>query len=175
MLSTVLSFAGCTDHEITQGRTPAFGDLGGVLFSGVGNETLDGLLSSKGLLRFARARGLDLEDIEELWSEPQEAASRMEVVDAFTTAIETAVGAVAVTLDPESVYFVGRLSPLVDEVLPEARRRLAQSLPIVPEIGVVYQVIGLSVARGAAYAGLALAQSRLRELMLETRGVDESS
>ncbi|MFJ5697285.1 ROK family protein [Arthrobacter sp. NPDC093139] len=173
-LSTVLSFASCTDHEIAQGRTPAFGDLGGVLFSGVGNETLDGLLSIKGLLQFARSRGLDLEAIEALWSQPQEAASRAEVVEAFTTAIVSAVGAVAVTLDPESVYFVGRLSPLVDEVLPEARRRLAQSLPSIPEISVVSQVIGLSVARGAAYAGLALAQSRLRESMLEARREDQS-
>ncbi|MFJ5695748.1 ROK family transcriptional regulator [Arthrobacter sp. NPDC093125] len=166
MLSTVLSFAGCTDHEIAKGRSPAFGDLGGVLFSGVGNETLDGLLSTTGILRFAQARGLDLEGIEALWSQPQEMASRAEVVEAFTTAIVTAVGAVAVTLDPESVYFVGRLSPLVDEVLPEARRRLAQSFPIAPEIRVVPQVIGLSVARGAALAGLALAQSRLRESVL---------
>lgn len=175
MLSTVLSFASCTDHEIAQGRTPAFGDLGGVLFSGVGNETLDGLLSIKGLLQFAKSRGLDLEEgIEALWSQPQEAASRAEVVEAFTTAVVSAVGAVAVTLDPESVYFVGRLSPLVDEVLPEARRRLAQSLPSIPEIRVVQQVIGLSVARGAAYAGLALAQSRLRESMLEARREDQS-
>lgn len=166
MLSTVLSFAGCTDHEIAKGRSPAFGDLGGVLFSGVGNETLDGLLSTTGILRFAQARGLDLEGIEALWSQPQEMASRAEVAEAFTTAIVTAVGAVAVTLDPESVYFVGRLSPLVDEVLPEARRRLAQSFPIAPEIRVVPQVIGLSVARGAALAGLALAQSRLRESVL---------
>ena len=169
MLSTVLNFASCTDHEIAKGRTPAFGDLGGVLFSGVGNETLDGLMSTTGILQFAQGRGLDLEGIEALWSQPQEMASRAEVVEAFTTAIVTAVGAVAVTLDPESVYFVGRLSPLVDEVLPEARRRLAQSLPAVPEIRVVPQVIGLSVARGAAYAGLALALSRLRESMLEAR------
>jgi predicted NBD/HSP70 family sugar kinase len=167
MLSTVLTFASCTDHEIAQGRTPNFGDLGGVLFSGVGDETLDGLLSAKGLLRFARARGLEPEGIEALWSQPQEAASRADIVEAFTTAIVTAVGAVAVTLDPESVYFVGRLSPLVDEVLPAARRRLAQDLPVVPEIRVVSQVVGLSVARGAAYAGLALAQSRIRESMLE--------
>ncbi|MFF2299623.1 ROK family transcriptional regulator [Arthrobacter sp. NPDC058127] len=174
MLSTVLSFAGCTDHEIAKGRTPTFGDLGGVLFSGVGNETLDGLLSTTGILQFAQGRGLDLEGIEALWSQPQEMASRAEVVEAFTTAIVTAVGAVAVTLDPESVYFVGRLSPLVDEVLPEARRRLAQSLPAVPEIRVVPQVIGLSVARGAAQAGLALAQSRLRESMLEARSEGQS-
>lgn len=173
-LSTVLSFASCAAHEITQGRTPTFGDLGGVLFSGVGNESLDGLLSTRGLLQFAKGRGLDLEGIEELWSQPQESASRAEVVEAFTTAIVTAVGAVAVTLDPESVYFVGRLSPLVDEVLPETRRRLAQSLPSVPEIRVVSQVIGLSVARGAAYAGLALAQTRLRESMLEARRESES-
>ncbi|MHA7170552.1 ROK family transcriptional regulator [Arthrobacter bambusae] len=174
LLSTVLSFAGCTDHEIAKGRTPTFGDLGGVLFSGVGNETLDGLLSTTGILQFAQGRGLDLEGIEALWSQPQEMASRAEVVEAFTTAIVTAVGAVAVTLDPESVYFVGRLSPLVDEVLPEARRRLAQSLPAVPEIRVVPQVIGLSVARGAAQAGLALAQSRLRESMLEARSEGQS-
>lgn len=172
MLSTVLSFAGCTDHEIAKGRSPAFGDLGGVLFSGVGNETLDGLLSTTGILQFAQGRGLDLEGIEALWSQPQEMASRAEVVEAFTTAIVTAVGAVAVTLDPESVYFVGRLSPLVDEVLPEARRRLAQSLPTAPEIRVVPQVIGLSVARGAAQAGLTLAQSRLRESMLEARSAE---
>lgn len=167
MLSTVLTFASCTDDEIAQGRTPTFGDLGRVLYSGVGNETLDGLLSTKGLRQFARGRGLELEGIEALWSQPQEAASRAEVMEAFTTAIVTAVGAVAVTLDPESVYFVGRLSPLVDEVLPEARRRLAQNLRVVPEIRVASQVVGLSVARGAAYAGLALAQSRLRESMLE--------
>lgn len=167
MASTVLSFASCTDHEIARGRTPAFGDLGGVLFSGVGNTTLDGLLSTTGLLQFANGRGLDLEGVEALWSTPQKTAARAEVVEAFTTAIVTAVGAVAVTLDPESVYFVGRLSPLVDEVLPEARRRLAESLPIVPEIRVVSQEIGLSVARGAACAGLALALSRLRESMLE--------
>lgn len=166
MLSTVLSFASCTDHEIAQGRTPAFGNLGGVLFSGVGNETLDGLLSTTGLLQFARGKGLDLDGVEALWSQTQEAESRAEVVEAFTTAIVTAVGAIAVTLDPEYVYFAGRLSPLVDEVLPEARGRLAQSLPIVPEIRVQSQVAGLSVARGAAYAGLALAQSRLRESML---------
>jgi predicted NBD/HSP70 family sugar kinase len=169
MLSTKLSFASCTEHEIAKGRTPSFGELGGVLFSGVGNETLDGLLSINGLLQFARGRGLDLEGIEALWSQPRKAASRAEVVEAFTTAIVAAVGAVAVTLDPESVYFVGRLSPLVDEVLPEARRQLAQHLPTVPEIRVVPQVIGLSVARGAAYAGLALTQSRLRESMLEAR------
>jgi predicted NBD/HSP70 family sugar kinase len=175
MLSTVLSFASCTDHEITQGRTPAFGDLGGVLYSGVGNETLDGLLSIKGLLQFARGRGLELEGIEALWTQPHDAANRAEVVEAFTTAVVTAVGAVAVTLDPESVYFVGRLSPLVDEVLPDVRSQLAQSLPVVPEIRVPSQVIGLSVARGAAYAGLALAQSRLRESMLEARGGNQSS
>jgi predicted NBD/HSP70 family sugar kinase len=168
MLSTELSFASCSDREIVQGRTPTFGDLGGVLFAGVGNETLDGLLSTKGLLQFAGGQGLELEAIHALWSQPQEEACRAEVVEAFTTAIVTAVGAVAVTQDPESVYFVGRLSPLVEEVLPEARRRLAQSLPVVPEITVVPQLIGLSVARGAAYAGLALAQSRLRESMLSS-------
>ena len=34
IVSTALNFASCTDHEIAQGRTPAFGDLG-VLRSGV--------------------------------------------------------------------------------------------------------------------------------------------
>ena len=170
VLSSALNFASCTDHQITQGRTPAFGDLG-VLSSGVGDETLDGLLSGKGLRRFARSRGLELERIEDLWSEPLDAL-RPDVVEAFTTAIVTAVSAVAVTLDPESVYFVGRLSPLVEEVLPQARRRLAESLPDAPEIRVVPQVIGLSVARGAAYAGLAVARARLRESVIGTQGTN---
>ena len=167
-VSSILSFASCTDHELARGRTPAFGDVG-VLFSGIDDETLDGLLSTRGLVRFARGRGLDPERIEDLFLAPQDGVSRAEVLEAFTTAIVTAVSAVVVTLDPESVYFVGRLRPLVDEVLPEVRRRLDQSLPAVPEIKVVTQVIGLSVARGAVYACLTMAQNRLRDAVLEAR------
>ena len=171
MLSSALNFASCTDHQITLGRTQAFGDLG-VLSSGVGDETLDGLLSGKGLLRFAQGQGLELERVESLWSESHDASSLAAVMDAFTTAIVTAVSAVAVTLDPESVYFVGRLRPRAEEVLPTARQRLEQSLPSAPEIKVVPQVIGLSVARGAAVAGLALAQGRLREAVLEAQAAN---
>jgi predicted NBD/HSP70 family sugar kinase len=166
--STILSFASCSDHEIARGRTPAFGDVG-VLFSGVDDERLDGLLSARGLLRFARGRGLDLDRIETLWLEPPDEASRAEVLEAFTTAIVTAVSAVAVTLDPESVYFAGRLRPLVEEVLPDVGRQLARSLPAPPKLSVVTQVLGLSVARGAAYAGLTMTHSRLRDAVLETR------
>ena len=166
--STMLTFASCTGREIARGRTPAFGDLG-VLSSGVGTERLGDLLSSSGLLRFAGGLGLDLERIEALWLEPPDQASRAEVMEAFTTAIVTAVSAVAVTLDPESVYFVGRLRPLVDEVLPEVRRRLDGRLPTVPEIRVLTQVLGLSVAQGAAHEALALAHGRLREALLEAR------
>lgn len=166
--STGLSFASCSGHNVARGRSPAFGDVG-VLFSGAGDESLDGLLSVSGLLRFARGRGLELDRIEALWSEPLDEASRAEVLEAFTTAIVTAVSAVAVTLDPESVYLAGRLVPLVDEVLPEVRTQLARSLPAVPKISVVTQVLGLSVARGAAHAGLTMAHGRLRDAVLETR------
>ena len=168
VFSTMLNFASCSEHEIARGRTPTFGDVG-VLFSGVDEESLDELLSSSGLLRFARARGLGLDRIEALWLEPSDEASRAEVLEAFTTAIVTAVSAVAVTLDPESVYITGRMRPLVDEVLPEVRSRLAQSLPMVPEIKVVTLVLGLSVARGAAHAGLAMVQNRIRDAVLESR------
>lgn len=168
MVSTVLNYASCTDHEIARGRTPAFGDVG-VLSSSVDNEPLDSLLGTRGLLRFARGRGLNLAQIEALWLEPNANPSRAEVLDAFTTAVVTAVSVVTVTLDPDAVYFAGRLSPLVEEVLPEVRSRLAQSLPAVPEIRVVTQVIGLSVARGAAAAGVVVAQSRLRDAVLEAR------
>jgi predicted NBD/HSP70 family sugar kinase len=167
-MSSILNFASCTDHELLRGRTPAFGDIG-ALFSGVGSELLDGLLSVSGLLRFARGRGLDLERIEDLWLQPQDEVSRAEVLDAFTTAVVTAVTAVAVTLDPESVFCVGRLRPLVDEVLPEVRRRLEKSLPTVPEVKAPTQVIGLSVARGAVYACLAMARERLGDAVLEAR------
>jgi predicted NBD/HSP70 family sugar kinase/biotin operon repressor len=167
-LSSILNFASCTDQELLRGRTPAFGDIG-VLFSGVGNELLDGLLSTSGLLRFARGRGLDLERIEDLWLQPHDEVSRAEVLDAFTTAVVTAVSAVAVTLDPESVFCVGRLRPLVDEVLPEVRRRLDKSLPTVPEVKAATQVLGLSVARGAVYACLGMARDRLRDAVLEAR------
>jgi len=166
--SSILNFASCTEHELARGRTPAFGDLG-VLFSGVGNEVLDGLLSTSGLLRFARGRGLGLERIEDLWLQPHEEVARAGVLDGFTTAIVTAVSAVTVTLDPESVFFVGRLRPLVDEVLPEVRRLLDKSLTTAPEVKAPTQVLGLSVARGAVYASLGMARDRLRDAVLESR------
>ncbi|MEU0414087.1 ROK family transcriptional regulator [Streptomyces griseorubiginosus] len=167
-VSTILNFAACTDHEIARGNTPTFGDIG-VLSSGVGGETLDDLLSTRGLLRYARTRGMHLDRVDDLWLEPQEGAARSEVLEAFTTAIVTAVSVVTVTLDPESVFFVGRLRELVDDVLPEVRRRLAQGLPTVPEIRTVPHLIGLSTAQGAVYACLTMAQERLREAVLGAR------
>ena len=167
-LSSTLDFASCTDQELARGRTPAFGDIG-VLFSGVGNETLDGLLSTSGLLRFARGRGLELERVEDLWLEPHDEASRAGVLEAFTTAVVAAVCAITVTLDPESVYFVGRLQPLVEEVLPEVHGRLDARLTTVPKVTVAAQVLGLSVARGAVHAGLGKARGRLRAAVLDAR------
>ncbi|WP_328841545.1 ROK family transcriptional regulator [Streptomyces europaeiscabiei] len=197
-VSTILNFAGCTDRELARGSTPTFGDIG-VLSSGVGDESLDELLSTRGLLRFARRRGLDLERIEDLWLQPHTEAPHTEaphteaphteaphteaphteaphteaphteVLQAFTTAIVTAVSVVAVTLDPESVYFVGRLRPLVDVVLPQVRGRLEQSLPAVPEIRTGPHQIGLSTAQGAVYACLTIAQERLRDAVLGAR------
>ena len=79
------------------------------------------------------------------------------------------VSAVAVTLDPESVFFVGRLRPLVDEVLPEVRQRLDKSLTTAPEVKAPTQVIGLSVAQGAVYACLGMARERLRDAVLGAR------
>ncbi|MEV0241773.1 ROK family transcriptional regulator [Streptomyces sp. NPDC050674] len=167
-VSTILNFASCTDHELARGSTPTFGDIG-VLSSGVGDQILDELLSTRGLLRFARQRGLELGRVEDLWLESHPEAPRAEVLEAFTTAIVTAVSVVAVTLDPESVYFVGRLRPLVDEVLPEVRGRLDRSLPSAPEIRAVEHLIGLSTAQGAVYACLTMAQERLRDAVLGAR------
>jgi predicted NBD/HSP70 family sugar kinase/biotin operon repressor len=167
-LSSTLSFATCRDHELVRGRTPTFGDIG-VLFSGAGSEPLAGLLSTTGLLRFAKRRGLDLDRVEDLWEQPHDDVSRADVLDAFTTAVVTAVSAVAVTLDPKSAFLVGRLQPLVVEVLPEVRRRLDKSLPTPPAVETPSQVLGLSVARGAVHACLGMARSRLREAVLGAR------
>jgi predicted NBD/HSP70 family sugar kinase len=167
-LSTLLNFASCTDHKIAHGRTPTFGDVG-VLDSGVDDTDLDELLSGEGLLRFARHKGINLARVDNLWAEPVDEASLAEVIPSFTTALVTAVSVVAVTLDPESVYFVGRLSPLVHRVLPDVQRRVAERLPTVPRLSVVAQELGLSVARGAAYAGLAKAHGRLQNAVLEAR------
>jgi len=165
-LSSILNFASCTEHELVRGRTPVFGDIG-ALVSGVGTEPLDGLLGTTGLLRFARGRGLDLQRVEDLWVQPHDEVTRADVLDAFTTAIVSAVSAVAVTLDPESVFFAGRLRPLVDEVLPDVRRRLDTTLTAAPEVVAPTQVLGLSVAQGAVYACLGMARERLRDVVLE--------
>jgi predicted NBD/HSP70 family sugar kinase len=167
-VSSILNFACCADRELARGSTPSFGDIG-VLFSGVQGETLEGLMSTGGLLRFARAQGLDLERIDELWVETHHDDARAAVVEAFTTAMVTAVSAVVVTLDPEAVYFVGRLRTLVEEVLPEVRERLGSTLPAVPRLAVATQVLGLSTARGAVHSCLTIAQNRLREAVLDAR------
>ncbi|MFJ5733913.1 ROK family transcriptional regulator [Streptomyces paradoxus] len=167
-VSSTLSFATCTDRELARGRTPAFGDIG-ALSSGIHDRTLNGLLSTAGLAEFAREQGLDTERVEDLWLRSQDHRARAETLKAFTTAVTTAVSTVAVTLDPEAVYFVGRLRPLVDEVLPEVRKRLERSLPTVPRITTVSQVLGLSVARGAVHASLAMTHNRLRDALLKAR------
>jgi predicted NBD/HSP70 family sugar kinase len=167
-LSSILSFATCAEHEIVRGRTPAFGDIG-VLFSGVGTEPLEALLSTSGLLGFAHRRGLDVERVEDLWLATHEDALWLDVLDAFTTALVSAVTAVAVTVDPDVVLFVGRLRPLVDEVLPDVRRRLAKDLATVPELSAPTQVLGLSVARGAVHESLGTARDRLRDAVLQAR------
>ncbi|WEH19812.1 ROK family transcriptional regulator [Streptomyces sp. VNUA24] len=167
-LSSTVNLATCRDRELARGRTPAFGDIGS-LSSGVDDRTLNGMLSTAGLARLAHDHGLDTERVEDLWLTSQDHRGRAETLEAFTTAVTTAVRVVAVTLDPESVYFVGRLSPLVEEVLPEVRKRLEHSLPAVPRISTVSQVLGLSVACGAVHAGLAMTHNRLRDALLKAR------
>ena len=172
--SSILNFATCTHHQLVRGRSTAFGDVG-ALVSGVGDEALDGLLSTGGLLRFARGRGLDLERIEDLWRQPHDEVTRDDVLDAFTTAVVTAVTAVGVTLDPPSVFFVGRLQPLVDEALPRVRSRLATALSTPPEVATPPQVLGLSVARGAVSESLRMTRDRLRDAVLGARGLDQTA
>ena len=77
-VSSILNFASCRDHELVRGRTSAFGDIG-MLFSGVDDETLGGLLSTSGLLRFARGQGLVVQRIDDLWLEPHDEVARAEV------------------------------------------------------------------------------------------------
>lgn len=167
-LSSMLNFACCTDRELVRGSTPSFGDVG-VLFSGVHDKPLEGLLSTGGLLAFAREQGLRLVRIDDLWVEAHHDVVRTMVVEAFTTALVTAVAIVVVTLDPESIFFVGRLRTLVEEVLPEVRKRLGERLPVVPRLTAATQVLGLSTARGAVHSCLTLAQARLREAVLDAR------
>ncbi|MEU3089795.1 ROK family protein [Streptomyces massasporeus] len=167
-VSSTLNFATCRDRKVARGRTPAFGDIG-PLSSGTGDRTLNGLLSTAGLVTFAREQGLHTERVEDLWLTSQDHRARAEILKAFTTAVTTAVSIVAVTLDPETVYFVGRLRPLVDEVLPDVRERLEHSLPAAPRITTVSQVLGLSVACGAVHASLAMTHSRLQDTLLKAR------
>jgi hypothetical protein len=130
-------------------------------------------LSTGGLLRYASERGLDLERIEDVWGRAHDKATRDDVLASFTTAVVTAVTAVGVTLDPPSVFFVGRLQPLVEEVLPEVRARLAQKLSTPPDITTPPQVLGLSVARGAVSEGQRMTRDRLREVVLDARRQDQ--
>lgn len=70
-VSSTLNFATCRDRELARGRTPAFGDMGS-LSSGIDDRTLNGLLSTAGLVKLAREHGLVIERVEDLWLAPQD-------------------------------------------------------------------------------------------------------
>ncbi|MTD52453.1 ROK family transcriptional regulator [Amycolatopsis pithecellobii] len=166
-VSSVFTVAACVDRQLVRGHTAAFGELG-VLPAGVGEETLGRLLSSRGLLDFARRQGLRLQRIEHAWTRTPPGSE--DVVRAFTSAVIAAVGVVAVTLDPATVLFTGRLAPLVEKVLPQVRDALASALPIVPAIMISStRELGLSTIRGAAEAGIRAAHRQLRDHMLTAR------
>jgi hypothetical protein len=81
----------------------------------------------------------------------------------------TVISVVAVTLDPDSVFIVGRLRPLVDEVLADVREELGRSLPAAPEVITPAQMLGLSVARGAVHASLRMARATIGDAALQAR------
>ena len=89
--------------------------------------------------------------------------------DALVTALVTAISTAAVTIDPEDVYFVGRLQPLVAPVLDRVRTRLDAMLAVVPRITALPGTIGRSTTRGAVRAALAESHDHLREVVLTAR------
>lgn len=166
-VNSILNVATCANRELLRGRTATFGDLG-LLASGVAGRSLDSVLSTRGLLGYARAFGLDIADVEDLWL-GDDVPARAEVLEAVTTALVTAVTTVGVTLDPDRVYFVGRLQPLVEQLLPGVRAQLKRTLGAVPRIEAIPLVIGRATAQGAVYSALATAQKRLLEVVLTAR------
>lgn len=159
------------DGSTPQGWSSAFGDLSLIPFAAPqGVRTLGDMLSRRGLEGHCELLGLSPDVLSRLLGEasPSEAPPTVAEVSAlqadFLEAVLSAIRVLVVTIDPQRVILAGRLFPLVERILPELLRRVAEELEDPPHIqSVALHGTTHSTAHGAAQVALTHVQQALRE------------
>ena len=147
--------------EVLRGERHAVGMLGGLPF-GDDREPVSRVVTITGIERDLDRIGRSVEGWSELVAgEVGGSASIDRIRERFVEGLVLLTAAVAGSVDPALLIFDGRVTPLIERVLPEIRVRLARVLPVVPELRLSRDSSLYSSASGAARLALDAARERL--------------
>jgi predicted NBD/HSP70 family sugar kinase len=161
LVSTNFGAGVAMNGEMVRGRTGMVGEFG-FIPTGEAGQSLRDLLSVAGITSAAKARGIELKDIAELFvasPSPDLVPLRDDFIRGLTLAISTAT----VAFDPQVVVMNGRLVPLVEEVLPTVEAELATVLPVVPQLRTT-ALGGFAGATGSTLLAVQAARHALKGL-----------
>jgi predicted NBD/HSP70 family sugar kinase len=151
------------DGTLLRGPRGLIGEIG-LLPIGPSGETVEDLLSGTGLLRQARALRAAVSDAADVFA-PAVADLLAPVLERFDRALLLAFAAATVGYDPDAIIIGGGLSPAVARRLATTRSKLAELVPMAPdlrlaELGDQSGTLGaLAVACQTAYVALGMSES----------------
>lgn len=175
-LNTVLTMAQRrVDGTRVEGHSHSFGNFSLLPFvdkdddtGATGRYSLGSMLGSRGLRQYCVNQGIDFTSIGHLWEAYGAESPVPPVIEriraAFVQALFEALRVIVVVADPSLVIVTGRLQPLVDLMLPDLKRMLADAIPEPPELLTVLSYgTTLSTAHGAAHAAATQVQQSICE------------
>jgi predicted NBD/HSP70 family sugar kinase len=151
------------EGRLLRGRNGLVGEFG-YLPAGPSGELVEELLSGAGLIRRARAMGVRISAVNEIF-----AAGATALLDPlreqFDRALLLTLTAASAAYEPQAIVIGGGLSPVISTRLRDTGRRLRELLPVAPELRLA-ELGDLSGAFGAvaaacqaAYCQLGIAES----------------
>jgi predicted NBD/HSP70 family sugar kinase len=151
------------DGTLLRGRRGLVGEFG-FLPIGPSGERVEDLLSGAGLLRQAQALRAEVTDAADVFA-PAAADLLAPVLERFDRALVLALTAATVAYEPDAIIIGGGLSPAVARRLTVTRSKLAELVPVVPdlrlaELGDQSGTLGaFAVACQTAYVTLGMSES----------------
>ena len=146
------------DGRLLRGRNGMVGEFG-YLPAGPSGELVEELLSGAGLLRRARAMGMRISTVAEIF-EADAPALLDPLRQQFDRALLLTLAAASAAYEPDAIVIGGGLSPVIATRLRDTGRRLRELLPVAPEIRLA-ELRDQSGAFGAVAAACQAAYARL--------------
>ncbi|KAA9164384.1 ROK family transcriptional regulator [Amycolatopsis acidicola] len=160
IISAALAASVAIDGQILGGRRKIIGEFGRMPFDDAGTP-MSSVLTAQGITDRAAEAGVVLETLQDLVTRAGEPlVDRLR--EEFTAGLTRLLIALALSVDPEIIVLAGRLLDLAVDVLGDVRARLAEVLPVPPEVA-TSQTLGYSQPRGAAQVALQSARAELLE------------